>query len=60
MAQGQSLSYLDFCDRNFHHIALARAFQAQCEIREIILVTKETIATTRALVAEADRMLAGL
>jgi hypothetical protein len=37
---------------------LAWALQAQCEMHELVLITTETIAATRILIAEADRILA--
>ena len=44
-------------DPDFHERLLAWASQAQCEMRELILITKETIATTKAIIADVDRML---
>jgi hypothetical protein len=51
---------LDSRDPDFDRKMLARASRVRCEMHELILLTKETIATTRALMAEADRMIAHL
>lgn len=49
---------LDVRDPDFHRRMLARAFQVQCEMKELILITEETIAATRVMIAHADRILA--
>jgi hypothetical protein len=33
------------------------AVQMKCEIRELVVATRETIGETRAMIAEADRLL---
>ena len=60
MVQAHLSLDLDIRDPDFHRIALARALQAQREMHELVLITKETIATTRALMARADRMIASI
>ena len=49
---------LDCGDPDFRGQMLAWAFQAQSEMHETVLITKETIAATRVMIAEADRILA--
>jgi hypothetical protein len=49
---------LDIRDPDFGRKILAWAFQAQCEMHELFLITKGTIAATRIMIAEADRILA--
>lgn len=34
------------------------SFEFQCEVQELLLVSKRTIATSKTLIAEADRILA--
>ena len=60
MAQAQPLHLLDLDPRDpdFVRKALVQSFRARCEMHELVLMTKDTIATTRALLVEADRMLA--
>jgi hypothetical protein len=60
MAQARSSTPFDLeiCNPDLHRIALARAFRMQCEMHELFLITKETVAATRAMIAEADRILA--
>jgi hypothetical protein len=40
-------------DRNM----LVRAFQLQCKMHELVLITRETIASTLLAMAQADRLL---
>jgi hypothetical protein len=49
---------LDICDPDFGQQMLVWALQVQCEMHELVLNTKETIAATKAMIAEVDRMLA--
>ena len=58
MASAYPLDSLDSRDANLDWKRLARTFQIQCEMHEIVLTTKATIAATRLLIAEADRILA--
>lgn len=48
----------DARDPNFARDALVWAAQTQQDIRELVTATRHTIATTRALMAEADRLIA--
>lgn len=45
-------------DPDFDRKMLAWTFHVQCEMHELVLITKETIAATRRMIAEADRILA--
>lgn len=60
MAQVHTSTPLDLNvhDPNFDRKMLAWAFHVQCEMRELVLITKETVAATKVLIAEADRILA--
>jgi hypothetical protein len=59
MAQARLfLRDFDISDPDYPKQVLAWALQAQCEMHELVLLTTETIAATRILIAEADRMLA--
>jgi hypothetical protein len=58
MGQARHLMRPDPRDPDFDRKALAWAFQARCEIHELTLATTKMIDATRALIAEADRMLA--
>jgi hypothetical protein len=49
---------LDIYDPDFGRKMLAWASQVQCEMHELVLVTKETIVSTRIMIAEANRILA--
>ena len=50
---------LDIRDRNFSRDMLLWAFEAQCEMTRLILASRATVAATRVMIAEADRILAG-
>jgi hypothetical protein len=50
---------LDVRDPNFSRDMLLWAFQTQCEMNHLILASKATIAATRIMIAEADRILGG-
>jgi hypothetical protein len=52
------LSELDPKDPVFPGQGLAWAFQAKCEIMDLVLGSEDEIAASRALMAEADRILA--
>jgi hypothetical protein len=49
---------LDARDADFARECLSWSSQTQCEIQDLIAATKRVIADTRALMAEADRMIA--
>jgi hypothetical protein len=49
---------LDARDPDFARQCLLWSSQTRCEIQEVIASTKHTIAISRALIAEADRLLA--
>lgn len=50
---------LDAGDPNFSSRMCLWAFSAACEMKELVVATQKTITTSRALLAEADRVLAG-
>jgi hypothetical protein len=54
----QRLFNLDACDVNFAREVSLWAFQVQYEIQELVAGTERSIATSKALIAEADRLLA--
>jgi hypothetical protein len=60
MARPTSLLLRDLDVRysNFDHNLFLWAFQMQCEIHELVLATRETIAVSRAMIADTDRILA--
>ena len=49
---------LDVCDPKFLLQMRLWAFGATFEMKEIVVATQKTIVTSRALMAEADRLLA--
>jgi hypothetical protein len=49
---------LSIHDPDFGRNMLGWASRAKCEMHELCLMTKETIAATRVMIAEADRMIA--
>ena len=49
---------LDVCDPKFLSQMRLWAFSATYEMKEVVVATQKTIATSRALMAEADRLLA--
>ena len=49
---------LDPHDPNFERKSRSWAFEAQCQMNELVLRTRETVEESRALVAEVDRLLA--
>jgi hypothetical protein len=60
MVHAHPLTPLDFSihDPHFDRKMLTWAFQVQCEMHETLLITRQTIAATKLMIAEADRMLA--
>ena len=60
MARLQSQLPCDFDvrDPNFHRDMLSWAFAMQSEIHELVLATRETIALSRGIMADADRLIA--
>lgn len=60
MAQARPAARLDLNNRDpdFDRKMLAWAFQVQCEMHELVLITKKTVTATKAMIAEADRILA--
>lgn len=58
MARGFLSIPLDTNDPNFDRKMLAWTFQAQCQMHELVLRTQETIAATKLMITEADRMVA--
>jgi len=60
MARSQSHLPRDFDvrDPNFHCDILSWAFAMQSEIHELVLATRETIAVSRVIMADADRLIA--
>ena len=58
MARAYPLETFDTRDPNFDWKRLSRTFQMQCEMHETVLTTRATVAATRLLLAEADRILA--
>jgi len=53
-----SPSELDVCDPNFRGQLAAWTIQIRSEIEEMFVLTNETIATSKALIEETDRLLA--
>jgi hypothetical protein len=49
---------LDICDPDFPGKCLSWTHQLQCDISELIAGSKETLAESRGLMREADRLLA--
>lgn len=58
MAKANLLMPSNIRDPDFDRRMLAWAFQVQCEMHELVLTTQETIAATKLMIAEVDRMLA--
>jgi hypothetical protein len=48
----------DHRDPDFDRKMLAWKFQVQCEMHELALITRETIAATKVMITEADKLLA--
>jgi hypothetical protein len=59
-ARARSLLPDDIDDPDFDRKVLAWAHGVRCEMQELISMTQETITATKALIDEADRMLANL
>ena len=59
MAHARALLPLDIHDPNFARDMRLWALQTQSEIHDLVIASKNTIAATRVMIAEADRMLAG-
>jgi hypothetical protein len=57
MAKPHSLMPSDTSDPNFDRKMLAWTFRMQGEMHELIMLSRETIAATKLMIAEADRML---
>jgi hypothetical protein len=49
---------LDPHDPNFERKSRSWAFEAQCQMNELVLRTRETVDESRELVAEVNRLLA--
>ena len=56
-ANHQLLTDLDARSPDFARHMLCWSFQTRCEIGELVALTKQTIVTSRTLMAEADRIL---
>jgi hypothetical protein len=57
MVQRQLIPPTDVRDPNFARDMHLWARQTQCELHELVVASKETIAVTRAMIALADRIL---
>jgi hypothetical protein len=57
MVQPQVTRPTDVRDPNFGRDMCLWAFQTQCEPHELVVVSRETIAATRVMIAQADHIL---